>query len=80
MNTTAERVKALIATTADCGVEQVADDKSLSDLGLDSLDRYELTLYIEEAFAIEIPDEEAAPLNTVGEVVAMVERMVGAKA
>lgn len=80
MNTTAERVKALIANAADCGVEQVADDKSLSDLGMDSMDRYELTLYIEEEFGIEIPDEDAAPLNTVGEVVALVERMVGAKA
>jgi acyl carrier protein len=80
MNTTAERVKALIANTADCGIEHVADDKSLSDLGLDSMDRYELTLHIEEAFDIEIPDEDAAPLNTVGEVVALVERMVGAKA
>lgn len=75
-NTTAERVKALIANTADCGVEQVADDKSLSALGLDSMDRYELTLYIEEAFSIEIPDGDAAPLNTVGEVVALVESKV----
>lgn len=79
MNTTAQRVKALIANTADCGIEQVADDKNLSDLGLDSMDRYELTLYIEEAFGIEIPDADSAPLNTVGEVVALVERMVGVK-
>lgn len=79
MNTTSQRIKALIATTADCDVAQVADDKRLSDLGLDSLDRYELTLYIEEAFDIEIPDADAAPLNTAGEVVALVERMVGMK-
>lgn len=76
MNTTAQRVKALIANTADCGVDQIADDKSLADLGLDSMDRYELTLYLEEAFGIEILDKEAAHLNTVGEIVALVESKV----
>lgn len=79
MNTTAERVKALIANAADCGVEQVADDKNLADLGMDSLDRFEMVMFLEDAFSIEIPDKEYTPVNTVAEVVALVERLVGAK-
>lgn len=81
MNTTAQRVKALIANNAAVDVAEVTDDKHLTaDLNMDSLNRFELTIELEEAFGIEIPDADAAPLNTVGEVVALVERMVGVKA
>lgn len=77
MNTTAERVKARIAYMAGCKVDQVADQQNLAnDLGLDSLDRYELTMEIEDEFNIDIPDEDAAPLNTVGEVIVLVESKV----
>lgn len=78
MKTTAERVAALIAEAADCAVEQAGADKNLTtDLDLDSLDRYELTIDLEDEFGIEITDEEGAACNTVGEVVALAERKVG---
>ena len=77
MKTTAERTREAIAEIAGCSIEQAADDKHLAnDLDLDSLDRYELTLELEDEFGIDIPDEEADHLNTVGEIVALVESKV----
>ncbi|GAA6022121.1 hypothetical protein JCM10207_000769 [Rhodosporidiobolus poonsookiae] len=40
-----------------------------SDLGLDSLDAVEVVMAIEEEFAIEIPDEDADRITTVGEAI-----------
>lgn len=77
MSITAEQVRSVIADHADCSLEQAADDKHLAhDLSLDSLDRYELTMALEDEFGVRIPDEEADPLKTVGEIIALVERKV----
>lgn len=77
MKTTAERTRKAIAEVAGCSIEQATDDKHLAnDLDLDSLDRYELTIDLEDEFGIEIPDEDADHLNTVGEIVALVESRV----
>lgn len=77
MKTTAERTRQVIADVAGCSLEQAADDKNLAaDLCLDSLDRYELTLELEDEFGIVILDKESAHLNTVGEIVALVESKV----
>lgn len=81
MNTTADRVKQIIADEADCNITQVTDEKHLEhDLRLDSLDRYELTMALEDEFGIEISDDEGAPCNTVTQIVALVERKVEARA
>ena len=48
----------------------------MDDLGADSLDLVELTMSIEEAFNIEIPDEDAEQLDTVGKVIAYIESKV----
>ncbi len=46
------------------------------DLDLDSLDVAELTLGLEERFGVEIPDEEAEELGTVGDVIALIDHKV----
>lgn len=83
MSTTAERTIQAIADVAGSSIAQVADrsgGKDLTkDLGLDSLDRYELTLELEDEFGIVITDVESGHLSTVGEIVALVERKVGVK-
>lgn len=77
MSTTAERTRAVIADQAGCNVAEVGDDKHLhGDLSLDSLDRYELTMALEDEFGIRIPDEEADQLKTVGEIVGLVKSKV----
>lgn len=50
------------------------DADLLRDLDLDSLDTVELTLGLEERFAIEIPDSELEDVVTVGDVVELIER------
>lgn len=52
----------------------------LGDLDLDSLDTMELTLSLEEKFAIEVPDEELQGLETVQDAVALIERKVAVNA
>lgn len=54
--------------------EQVTPDaKFIEDLGADSLDTVELVMALEEEFAIEVPDEEAEKLQSVGDVIKYIE-------
>lgn len=46
----------------------------VNDLGADSLDNVELVMALEEEFGIEIPDEEAEKITTVGEAIQFVEQ------
>jgi acyl carrier protein len=56
--------------------ELTATAKILDDLGADSLDVVELVMALEEAFDIEIPDEDAELMNTIGDVEAYVTKRV----
>ena len=79
MNTTATRVRQVIAEQVGRPAEEITDGATLEgDLQMDSLHRYELSMELEDEFEIEITDKESAPLKTVGEVVALVERKAGA--
>jgi acyl carrier protein len=65
-----EKVKKIVAE--NLGVEEdevVPDDKFVDDLGADSLDTVELVMAFEEAFDIEIPDEDAEKILTVGKAI-----------
>jgi acyl carrier protein len=56
------------------GNEKILPDSKLKDdLGIDSLDAIEIIMYVEDEFGIEIPDEEAEHMITVGDIVAYVE-------
>lgn len=66
----AERVKAIIVD--QLGVEEAEvtlESSFIEDLGADSLDIVELIMALEEAFEIEVPDEDAEKLTTVGSAV-----------
>lgn len=53
--------------------EVVASASFVDDLGADSLDIVELVMSMEEAFSIEIPDDDAEKIQTIGDAVAYVE-------
>ena len=73
----AEKLKQMIAETFGVKPEDIKDESSFKDdLGADSLDLVELTMSIEEAFNIEIPDEDAEQLDTVGKVISYIESKV----
>ena len=65
-----EKVKAIIAEQLGVKPEEVTDSASfVDDLGADSLDTVELVMALEEEFGVEIPDEDAEKITTVGDAV-----------
>jgi acyl carrier protein len=69
-----EKVRDIIVEQLSVNAEQVNPDaKFIEDLGADSLDTVELVMAFEEEFSIEVPDEEAEKLQTVGDVIRYVE-------
>ncbi|MBW3660145.1 MAG: acyl carrier protein [Gemmatimonadetes bacterium] len=68
------KVKEIIVENLGVDGEKVTRDASfVEDLGADSLDTVELVMAFEEEFDIEIPDEDAEKLTTVGEAITYLE-------
>ena len=66
----ADRVKEIIVEQLGVSAEQVTDTASfVDDLRADSLDTVELVMALEEEFDLEIPDDEAEKIKTVGDAV-----------
>ena len=69
-----DRVKELIVEQLGVDADKVKPEATfIDDLGADSLDTVELIMAIEEEFDCEIPEEKAAEISTVGEVIAFVD-------
>lgn len=67
-------VKEVVVEQLDCDPAEVKEEsKFIEDLGADSLDVVELVMALEEKFDIEIPDEDAEKILTVGDVIKYVE-------
>jgi len=63
-----DKVKEIIAKELEVDVKQLAPEaKFIEDLGADSLDIVELVMALEEEFGLDIPDEDADKLKTVGD-------------
>jgi len=74
MSDYAHKVKEIIIEKLGVDAEKVTDDASfVEDLGADSLDTVELVMDLEEEFDLEIPDEEAETLTTVGAAIKYLE-------
>ena len=70
----AEKVKGIIAENLDVDEQEITPDASFTeDLGADSLDIVELVMAFEEAFGIEIPDEDAEKITRVREAIDYIE-------
>ena len=69
-----QRVKDIIVEQLGVKPDQVTPAaKFIEDLGADSLDTVELVMALEEEFGIEVPDEQAEKLQSVGDVIKYVE-------
>jgi len=77
----AERVKSIIEEQLMVDQDEITEEASfVDDLGADSLDTVEMIMEIEDEFGIEIPDEDAEKLVTVGSAIEYVKKKVAAKA
>ena len=75
MASVAERVKQIIVEQLGVDEGEVTDNASfVDDLGADSLDTVELVMAFEEAFGIEIPDEDAEKISTVKDAIEYIEK------
>jgi acyl carrier protein len=72
------KVKDIIINELGVEAEKVTPEASfVDDLGADSLDTVELVMAFEEEFGIEIPDEDAEKLQTVGDAIDYIKKNEG---
>jgi acyl carrier protein len=78
MSDTLERVRKIVIEHLDADPEKVTEKASfIDDLGADSLDNVELVMAFEEEFDIEIPDDAAEHIQTVGDAVKFISERLG---
>jgi len=76
MPATFDKVKKIIVEQLGVEENEVTPEASITDdLGADSLDQVELVMAFETEFNIDIPDEEAEKIKTVGDAVAKIDQM-----
>ena len=75
-----DRVKEIIAKELEVEAKQLNPEaKFIEDLGADSLDIVELVMALEEEFGIDIPDEDADKIKTVGDAMNYLKSHAGAQ-
>lgn len=75
MSDISDRVKKIVVEHLGVDAEKVQDNASfIDDLGADSLDTVELVMAFEEEFKVEIPDDAAETILTVGDAVKFLEK------
>ena len=74
MSAVEDKVKEIITKQMGVKAEQITKETSfINDLGADSLDTVELIMEFEDAFDMNIPDEDAEKIRTVGDAVKYIE-------
>jgi acyl carrier protein len=77
---TFDRVKKIIVEQLGVEENEVTPEASITDdLGADSLDQVELVMAFETEFGIDIPDEEAEKIKSVGDAVSKIDSVAAAK-
>ncbi len=75
MSDIADRVKKIVVEHLGVDESKIKEDASfIDDLGADSLDNVELVMAFEEEFGIEIPDDAAETIQTVGDAIKFIEK------
>jgi acyl carrier protein len=75
-----KKVKEIVSDKLSINEDQVTEEASfIDDLGADSLDTVELVMALEDEFDLDIPDEEAEKLTTVGKAMDYVLEQISSK-
>ena len=78
--TVLDRVKKVTCEELGVSENEVVETASfVDDLGADSLDLVELVMAFEEEFSVDVPDDDAANLKTVGDAVTYINEKINAK-
>lgn len=78
MSDIAERVKKIVVEHLGVDGAKVTEGASfIDDLGADSLDTVELVMAFEEEFSVEIPDDAAEKIQTVGDAIKFIQSNAG---
>lgn len=79
MSDTAERVKKIVVEHLGVEADKVVEGANfIDDLGADSLDTVELVMAFEEEFNVEIPDDAAETIQTVGDAIKFLDKNASA--
>jgi acyl carrier protein len=79
MSDVADRVKKIVIEHLNVEADKVTENASfIDDLGADSLDTVELVMAFEEEFGVEIPDDAAESIVTVGDAVKFIKEKAAA--
>ena len=74
-NKNMEKIKKIIAEQLNLPIEDIQENSSLlNDLGADSLEKIEISMAVEKAYAIHISDDEFLKIQTVGDICQLVEQ------
>ena len=76
MKNVQDRLFKLMAEQLGKTISEIKLESTFEDLGADSLDVVEIALAVEDEYEIEIPDDSAEGINTVGDIIAIVEKLV----
>ena len=72
---TAKRTIAIVADYKEMPEGEIALETTLEELEMDSLDALNLVFELEEEFDVEIPDEKAFEMKTIGEMIAGIDKL-----
>ncbi len=76
MNDTFAKVVDIIAAQLDKSKESITQESSLEEMGADSLDRVEIVMKLEEVFNVQLDDDMADKISTVGQLASYVESLL----
>ena len=71
-----DQIKSILSAQLSVDVDDLNDTTTFDDLNADSLDVVEMIMALEEEFNIEIPDEDAEKIRTVGDVAEYIKERV----
>jgi len=63
-----EKIRKLIATELAIGEEEIKETTTFKDLGIDSLEIFEIIMALEDEFHLEIPNEDVEDITSIAEI------------